>query len=41
MGGRGQADAQSRRESEEDGVACNAADYAFMGDQVEVGRMAG
>ena len=36
---RGKADAHFRRESEEEGVAYVATDYAFMGEKVEDDRM--
>ena len=39
VAGRGKADAQFRRESEEEGVAYVATDYAFMGEEVEDDRM--
>ena len=39
LGEERQIDAHFRRESEEDGVAYVAADYAFMGEKVEDDRM--
>ena len=39
VAGRGKADAHFRRESEEEGVAYVATDYAFMGEKVEDDRM--
>ena len=39
VAGRGKTDAHFRRESEEEGVAYVATDYAFMGEEVEDDRM--